>query len=443
MTSGVEGMWGNSSHLAEAANALQHQFPAPAAGSEDPEVEVYLCQSNHEQGTYDGVDWGGERAVDEIDEKVKAIEESGRHVTRFSITGYSLGGLVARYIVGILRYRGFFEKVTPVNFTTIATPNIGLLRYSTVFSTVAHNLGPTLLGRTGSQFYGKDSYADTGKSLVEVMSEKNGLFYKALASFVRVGIYANGIHDLTVPYVSAAFEPYDPFCTYDGKNLDLVFEDDCEYMLKSYRVKDKQEIAMIPVEPKPKQSIGEWLSSKKPAPIPGPFFEWRFPMHLIWLMILPITLPIFLIGVPTHFALSSRSSNARVKLLESDEESMTRRLIGAWAKLEAGFETAVEEIAEEVLPSSQPPAHSEQEMHSGIMNDDGTPASPKDQPKLTPAQHRMIANLNTLPNMTKRIVFIHPARNSHAIIVCRSPERVSEHRKGEGVLRIWAREMVL
>lgn len=60
------GMWGNSGHLGEAAKTLQQQFPTPAAGSDDPEVEIYLCESNHEEGTYDGIDWGGERAVDEV-----------------------------------------------------------------------------------------------------------------------------------------------------------------------------------------------------------------------------------------------------------------------------------------------------------------------------------------------------------------------------------------
>lgn len=100
----------------------------------------------------------------------------------------------------MLRYRGFFDTVTPVNFCTIATPHVGLLRYSTVFSSVAHNLGPVLLGRTGSQFYAKDSYADTGKPIVEVMAERNGLFYKALAAFERVGIFADGY----VPVLSAS-----------------------------------------------------------------------------------------------------------------------------------------------------------------------------------------------------------------------------------------------
>jgi hypothetical protein len=107
----------------------------------------------------------------QIDKRIRTIEESGRKVTRFSITGYSLGGLVARYIVGILHYRGFFDTVTAVNFTTIATPHLGLLKYSTWFSTVSNILGPKLLARTGSQFYAKDRYAETGRPLLEIMAD--------------------------------------------------------------------------------------------------------------------------------------------------------------------------------------------------------------------------------------------------------------------------------
>ena len=107
-----------------------------------------------------------------IDEKLHNIEESGRKVTRFSITGYSLGGLVARYIIGILHHRKFFDTVTPVNFTTIATPHLGLLKYSTWYSKLTNALGPTLLARTGSQFYAKDHYAETGRPLVDIMADK-------------------------------------------------------------------------------------------------------------------------------------------------------------------------------------------------------------------------------------------------------------------------------
>ena len=35
-----------------------------------------------------------------VTEAVKDLECKGDHVIRFSVTGYSLGGLVARYLIG-------------------------------------------------------------------------------------------------------------------------------------------------------------------------------------------------------------------------------------------------------------------------------------------------------------------------------------------------------
>ena len=53
----------------------------------------------------------------------------------------------------ILYERKFFETVTPVNFNTIATPHIGLIKYRSWFSELTFFLGPRLLSRTGEQFY--------------------------------------------------------------------------------------------------------------------------------------------------------------------------------------------------------------------------------------------------------------------------------------------------
>lgn len=36
-------------------------------------------------------------------DKVKALESDGKSkVTKFSVTGYSLGGLIARYVIGLV-----------------------------------------------------------------------------------------------------------------------------------------------------------------------------------------------------------------------------------------------------------------------------------------------------------------------------------------------------
>jgi hypothetical protein len=71
----------------------------------------------------------------------------------------------------ILHQRKFFATVTPVNFNTIATPHIGLVRYPSLFSKLASILGPWVLSRTGEQFYSTDKWSKTGRSLLEVMAD--------------------------------------------------------------------------------------------------------------------------------------------------------------------------------------------------------------------------------------------------------------------------------
>lgn len=74
-------------------------------------------------------------------------------------------------LISILHQRDFFATVTPVNFNTVATPHIGLLRYPTFFSKLGSIFGPRFLSRTGEQFYGTDKWSNTGKGLLEVMAD--------------------------------------------------------------------------------------------------------------------------------------------------------------------------------------------------------------------------------------------------------------------------------
>lgn len=94
-------------------------------------------------------------------------------MTKFSITGYSLGGLYARYVIAILQQNNFFNKVQPVNFATIATPHIGIPRSpGSLFSRIVRAVGANMLGSTGQQLYALDDWAGTGRPLLEVMADK-------------------------------------------------------------------------------------------------------------------------------------------------------------------------------------------------------------------------------------------------------------------------------
>ena len=175
--------------------------------------------------------------------EIKRLEDDGKKVTRFSVTGYSLGGLIARYLVGVLHQRKFFDTVTPVNFMTVATPHIGVVQYPTWRSNMFAFLGPRLLSRTGEQFYAVDKWSASGRSLLEVMADPGTsfdlcmsaifidehaaarVFYQALTLFPHIRFYANAVNDVTVPYPTAAVETDDIFAdhTWNGMVMCVAF----------------------------------------------------------------------------------------------------------------------------------------------------------------------------------------------------------------------------
>jgi Putative serine esterase (DUF676) len=110
-------------------------------------------------------------------------KESGITVTKISIVGYSLGisffdfsyagGLISRYVVGLLYARGIFEKIVPVNFTTFASPHLGIRHLNPGFlHNIANLLGPRLLSASGRQMFIADG---APKPLLVRMAEKGTL----------------------------------------------------------------------------------------------------------------------------------------------------------------------------------------------------------------------------------------------------------------------------
>jgi hypothetical protein len=75
--------------------------------------ELYLLLPKRNSGnfTYDGIELGGERVCAEIEEELHAIEERGGKITKLSVIGYSLGGLVSRYAIGLLEAKGILDTV--------------------------------------------------------------------------------------------------------------------------------------------------------------------------------------------------------------------------------------------------------------------------------------------------------------------------------------------
>ena len=62
---------------------------------------------------------------------------------------------------------------------------------------------------------------------------------------------------------------------------------------------------------------------------------------------------------------------------------------------------------------------------------------------LSDVQKKIVAWLNTLPGLKKELVYIHPARNAHPVIISRDAERFPSRKRGEGVIRHWADHFII
>ncbi|KAF9460509.1 DUF676-domain-containing protein [Collybia nuda] len=419
----IPGLWGIPDHVAELERTIHENYATGGPGG--VELRVHVAKSNCEESTVDGVDWGGERVTREVLHKVAALEESGNSkITKFSITGYSLGGLIARYVIGILHQRQFFENIVPVNFNTIATPHIGLPRYSTLISSLVASLGPKLLSRTGEQLFCVDQWSPSGRSLIEVMADPDRVFYQGLSKFQYLRIYANAINDTVVPYVTSAIDVVDPFAARWTNGIEIEISEEYSPLIKNYT------LPPVPPTPPNKTALSPgWFRNRAPTiPFLPPTLHVRFPLNIGVYTLLPILAPLGISVTLVYLVFAARSSRARIRLLESDEAG-EQTLIRILADLERNVETTVADLVDGADPGPT------------LRPSNKSKVSPE-QPILTPLQQNVAMSLNKLPFKKER-AYIENVQNSHAVILCRDLKRFDAHKMGAGILRHWAASFVL
>jgi len=91
----------------QVAKAMREVYPAE-------KLHILVAKRNSGSFTYDGIELGGERVCLEIEEELDNIHKRGGKITKLSIAGYSLGGLVARYAVGLLYAKGVLDQIEPM-----------------------------------------------------------------------------------------------------------------------------------------------------------------------------------------------------------------------------------------------------------------------------------------------------------------------------------------
>ncbi|GAA6041623.1 hypothetical protein JCM8097_007772 [Rhodosporidiobolus ruineniae] len=394
----AHGLWGNPSHIAYITeSARKFAEKAKKRGTDSGSKLVVLAAKGNGvtwTHTYDGVDVCADRVVEEIDEQIAQIEKDGGKVDKFSMVGYSLGGLVARYVIGLLDSRtpSFFDKVEPVNFATFASPWIGIPHYQTFWSTVFRFLGARFLSRTGSQLYERDDFLpsrfiapsppmDTprkginklfgakrdkpqAEGLLKIMADPRYSFYRALSKFERINVFANTMNDRTVPFITGAFEAHDPFALARAK-AQKIAEDRWDDPQKELNIKEGGlEVTLRPDAPivaSVKQVPPPPTSALQPArppttmqrfrrhlpKVPGLLRPSTYPVSRpkAWVVIisLPISLPVFFAYLVVRFSLQGHQSRRRIKEARKKRGNEGRE--GSLARV--GFRIA-EAVAEQV-----------------------------------------------------------------------------------------------
>ncbi|KAI8647706.1 putative serine esterase-domain-containing protein [Parasitella parasitica] len=229
------GLWGVKGHMEYIKNRLREKY--------NDRIHILNSSVNEAKYSYDGVDICGERLAQDIESTVIRLGKNGKLVKKISLVGYSLGGLIVRYAIGVLGQKGFFNTIEPSYFVTFATPHMGVrLPSSNAFSIMFNFVSGRLVSRSGEQLQLIDEYDKArGKTLLEVLSDPEQVFFKYLSKFKTRRTYANIANDRTVAYWTAGLETRDYFFDSKGK-LDFTLDETYSSIITSFekRLPDTQ-----------------------------------------------------------------------------------------------------------------------------------------------------------------------------------------------------------
>jgi len=235
----VHGFFGHSSNLNYIENQLKLLSTLKTPDQMEYEnVIVKNSTINHLHNTLDGIDVCGTRLAQEMVnyftiyfnniDSIDATATNGdayenendkerEKENALSIVGYSMGGLISRYAIGYLHFKGYLKEINLLNFVTFATPHLGSRRLTShLYGFLFNWCTPKLCSKTGEQLLLVDHEVDAKKKkesqpLLLRMALKEGPFYQGLKRFKYLGLYANVINDRTVSYCSASISLSNPY----------------------------------------------------------------------------------------------------------------------------------------------------------------------------------------------------------------------------------------
>lgn len=204
----VHGLWGSPTHMLTVEKAIKNSLADVSTGR----IVTLKPLSFRFWKTYDGISRCADKVIAEILYEMELLKQKeGCNVTKISIIGYSLGGLISRNIVGKLYELGFFDLVKPVVFCTFATPHVGVHFFrNNIFDKIANRVGKFILGITGFELF----LADNDPLLVR-MSEPDSIYFKGLECFERRLLLANIKNDRSVAFYTSYITQHSPFDQWD------------------------------------------------------------------------------------------------------------------------------------------------------------------------------------------------------------------------------------
>ncbi|TDZ33479.1 putative lipase [Colletotrichum spinosum] len=422
----VHGLWGNPNHMAQIAKSLRAKYSAD-------KLYLLLAKRNSGSFTYDGIERGGERVCAEIEEELRLIKERGGNITKLSIVGYSLGGLVSRYAVGLLHSKGVLDTVECMNFVTFATPHLGVRTPLRGWHNHLWNvLGARTLSMSGRQLFTIDNFRGTSRPLLAVLADPNSIFLAGLKRFNRRTLYTNIVNDRSAVHYTTGISKTDPYTNVENIKVNYVegYED---------VILDPDH----PVAPRPKVSGPKSFSS---AAVAGVKWVQRIPFVVALTIFVPIGIVAFLINSGIQTVRSSKRIQLHEKGLAGVPIEEYRGPL--WMKeireeVEHAYETLNSSQNQEYLGSD---SDEDDDIEAVEMDRSTTQLLARErrmsvpsQPTLAlaPYQFQMIQNLDSV-GWHKFPVWIHNDRHSHAAIIVRWEKKTF----GEGhvVLRHWLNE---
>ncbi|KAL8946385.1 MAG: hypothetical protein Q9222_007215 [Ikaeria aurantiellina] len=429
----VHGLWGNPSHLEYLAKALREKHP-------EDKLNILVAKSNSGSYTYDGIETGGERVTQEVEELLQKLTDDGAPIAKLSVVGYSLGGLIARYAIGLLHSKGWFEKIQPVNFTTFATPHLGVRTPLRGYHSQLWNaFGSRTLSVSGRQLFTIDTFRDTKRPILSLLADPDSIFMRALSLFKTRTLYANVINDRSAPYYTTAITSTDPFVDLDA--------------IDTHHLKDYSPVILDPehpVSPKAAQPVVPFytrLQSNSQSLVS------QIPLYTALIAFIPLATVVWTI----NSGIQSFRSNKRIQLHEQGKGLDSYRIPflmngnSARSAVSGAFRRANSYQGHDYLTeASESETTNEDDQHPAAVAEDPdaaqlnlelkrTTSQKADFPTLalSDEQFEMIRHLDGV-GWRKFRVHIQKHRHTHAAIIVRVQKPGFE--EGKVVVRHWLEE---